>query len=231
MRSPSLRAATWSLTCENTPATSLLPAASARKGSREKLIWGDTGKASTPALSKSCRQVPARVLLLPCSHPPSTDTLMKTMQKAVTMWPPLMFLSSSICPQMSQRVVILRTIAGHPFQCLLPSQFDDIHLWGRIIAFSTCITVIAPLCTTQSISPEYQNENVVFAASQSYWEFCWKLKQKRIIAHIDIAVKNQPKPFLFLVDYVRLHAQYSWHYCSCRHQETKEIYKDCSASS
>ena len=125
---------------------------------------------------------------------------MKTTQKAVMMWrkalwTPLVFLSSSICPQMSQRVVILRTIAGHPFQCLLPSQFDDIHLWGRIIAFSTCITVIAPLCTTQSISPEYQNENVVFAASQSYWEFCWKLKQKRIIADIHQAVKNQPVSF------------------------------------
>ena len=171
---PSLspRAATWSLTCGSTPVTSHLLAGCARKGSRERWIWGDTGRASMQANCNTCPQARHRVLL-PSSQPPIMPTCWKkTMQKAVMIWqnkPPLMFLSSSICPQMSQRVVILRTIVGHPFQCLLPSQFDDIHLWGRIIAFSTCITVIGPLCTAQSIQPEYQTENVVFCQGLKLW--------------------------------------------------------------
>ena len=82
-----------------------------------------------------------------------------------------MFLSSSICPQMSQRVVILRTIVRHPFQCLLASQFDDIHLWGRIIAFSTCITVIGPLCSPQSI--QRPNWKCCFAKKGGFGGFCW----------------------------------------------------------
>ena len=171
---PSLspRAATWSLTCGSTPVTSHLLAGCARKGSRERWIWGDTGRASMQANCNTCPRARLRVLL-PSSQPPIMPTCWKkTMQKAVMIWqnkPPLMFLSSSICPQMSQRVVILRTIVGHPFQCLLPSQFDDIHLWGRIIAFSTCITVIGPLCTAQSIQPEYQTENVVFCQGLKLW--------------------------------------------------------------
>ena len=150
VRSLSRRAATWSHTCASTRATSRSLAGSVIRGSRGRWTWGDTGRANTPALCNNCRQVPAwvrRSTRLP---------LMKTTQKAVMMWrralwTPLVFLSSSICPQMSQRVVILRTIVRHPFQCLLASQFDDIHLWGRIIAFSTCITVIGPLCSPQSI--------------------------------------------------------------------------------
>ena len=149
---------------------------------------------------------------------------MKTTQKAVMMWrkalwTPLVFLSSSICPQMSQRVVILRTIVRHPFQCLLASQFDDIHLWGRIIAFSTCITVIGPLCSPQSI----QRPNIKLKMlSCQKWRFWWILLEQIVYSKSKEEKANSP----ILMEFATLYTQYPWHYCSYCHNGTKEIYKD-----
>ena len=149
---------------------------------------------------------------------------MKTTQKAVMMWrkalwTPLVFLSSSICPQMSQRVVILRTIVRHPFQCLLASQFDDIHLWGRIIAFSTCITVIGPLCSPQSI--QRPNIKLKMLCCQK-WRFWWILLEQIVYSKSKEEKANSP----ILMEFATLYTQYPWHYCSYCHNRTKEIYKD-----